>query len=122
MQGAKNVKPLFVGGMPSFSRPSVSDDNPFSESLCRTRKYRPFENLDIEEVALNKGKNTKMPTTDVKIAAGSGCLTTSRNLWQTIFFRVVNEKRGEKQPSLFSLGDNLINIYRNGGWRYCSKF
>jgi putative transposase len=30
-----------LGVMPSFSRPSVSDDNPFSESLFRTMKYRP---------------------------------------------------------------------------------
>lgn len=27
--------------MPSFSRPTVSDDNPFSESLFKTLKYRP---------------------------------------------------------------------------------
>ena len=27
--------------VPSFSRPSVSDDNPFSESLFRTMKYTP---------------------------------------------------------------------------------
>jgi len=27
--------------MPSFSRPSVSNDNPYSESLFRTAKYRP---------------------------------------------------------------------------------
>ena len=27
--------------MASFSRPSVSDDNPFSEALFRTLKYRP---------------------------------------------------------------------------------
>lgn len=30
-----------LGVVPSFSRPSVSDDNPFSESLFRTLKYRP---------------------------------------------------------------------------------
>ena len=41
-----------LGIVPSFSRPSVSDDNPFSESLFRTMKYRPeypsgpFESLD----------------------------------------------------------------------------
>jgi len=130
-----------LGVMPSFSRPSVSDDNPYSESLFRTMKYRPeypeqpFENLNdtrdwanhfvhwynnehlhsgirfvtpadrhrgkdveilakrhqvyleakvknperwsgttrdwdhIEEVALNKGKNTKIPTTDVELVA-----------------------------------------------------
>lgn len=30
-----------IGVMPSFSRPSVSNDNPYSESLFRTVKYRP---------------------------------------------------------------------------------
>jgi transposase InsO family protein len=30
-----------LGVVPSFSRPSVSDDNPFSEALFRTMKYRP---------------------------------------------------------------------------------
>jgi putative transposase len=40
-----------LGIMPSFSRPSVSNDNPFSESLFRTLKYRseypenPFETI-----------------------------------------------------------------------------
>ncbi len=41
-----------LGVMPSFSRPSVSNDNPFSESLFRTLKYcplyptKPFASLD----------------------------------------------------------------------------
>ena len=41
-----------LGIMPSFSRPSVSNDNPYSESLFRTLKYRPkypvkpFETLE----------------------------------------------------------------------------
>ena len=30
-----------LGVVPSFSRPSVSDDNPFSESLFKTLKYHP---------------------------------------------------------------------------------
>ena len=30
-----------LGVIPSFSRPRVSDDNPYSESLFRTMKYRP---------------------------------------------------------------------------------
>lgn len=30
-----------LGVVPSFSRPKVSDDNPFSESLFKTLKYRP---------------------------------------------------------------------------------
>ena len=41
-----------LGVLPSFSRPSVSDDNAFSESLFKTLKYRPsyprgpFKNID----------------------------------------------------------------------------
>jgi transposase InsO family protein len=31
-----------LGIIPSFSRPSVSNDNPFSESLFKTLKYRPW--------------------------------------------------------------------------------
>jgi hypothetical protein len=30
-----------LGVVPSFSRPGVSDDNPFVEALFRTLKYRP---------------------------------------------------------------------------------
>jgi hypothetical protein len=45
-----------LGVMPSFSRPSVSNDNPFSESLFRTLKYCPlypttsFASLDAARV------------------------------------------------------------------------
>ncbi|GEM_PF-1891596 len=41
-----------LGVVPSFSRPSVSNDNPYSESLFRTLKYtpawpgKPFESLE----------------------------------------------------------------------------
>ena len=41
-----------LGVVPSFSRPSVSNDNPFSESLFKTLKYvpsypsKPFESLE----------------------------------------------------------------------------
>jgi transposase InsO family protein len=35
------VKLEQLGVMPSFSRPRVSDDNPFAEALFRTMKYRP---------------------------------------------------------------------------------
>jgi transposase InsO family protein len=41
-----------LGVVPSFSRPSVSNDNPFSESLFKTMKYipafpdRPFETVE----------------------------------------------------------------------------
>lgn len=41
-----------LGVMPSFSRPSVSNDNPYSESMFRTLKYcpqfpsKPFESIE----------------------------------------------------------------------------
>lgn len=42
MKGATMLATLHaLGVMPSFSRPSVSNDNPYSESLFRTLKYRP---------------------------------------------------------------------------------
>ena len=42
MKGATMVATLErLGILASFSRPSVSDDNPYSEALFRTLKYRP---------------------------------------------------------------------------------
>ena len=52
MKGATMLSTLQkLGVMPSFSRPSVSDDNPYSEALFKTLKYhpgfpdKPFESL-----------------------------------------------------------------------------
>jgi putative transposase len=52
MKGATMLATLQdLGVAPTFSRPSVSNDNPFSEALFKTLKYRPqypvwaFENL-----------------------------------------------------------------------------
>ncbi len=42
MKGANMLATLqALGIMPSFSRPAVSNDNPYSESLFKTLKYRP---------------------------------------------------------------------------------
>ena len=42
MRGATMLATLqWLGVVPSFSRPHVKDDNPYSESLFRTLKYRP---------------------------------------------------------------------------------
>ena len=42
MKGATMLATLQrLGVVPSFSRPAVSNDNPFSESLFKTLKYRP---------------------------------------------------------------------------------
>ncbi len=53
MKGATMLSTLQkLGVVPSFSRPSVSDDNPYSEALFRTLKYvpdypsQPFESLE----------------------------------------------------------------------------
>ena len=53
MKGATMLATLqWLGIVPSFSRPSVKDDNAYSEALFRTLKYRPeypaapFENLE----------------------------------------------------------------------------
>lgn len=53
MKGATMLATLQkLGVVPSFSRPSVSDDNPYSEALFRTLKYapqypdKPFESID----------------------------------------------------------------------------
>ncbi len=53
MKGATMLAALQkLGVVPSFSRPSVSDDNPYSESLFRTLKYtpaypsKPFESIE----------------------------------------------------------------------------
>jgi len=57
MKGATMLATLQqLGVIPSFSRPSVSNDNPYSESLFRTLKYRPeyperaFTNLQAARV------------------------------------------------------------------------
>lgn len=43
MKGATMLATLqTLGVSPSFSRPAVSNDNPYSESLFRTMKYRPI--------------------------------------------------------------------------------
>ncbi len=57
MKGATMQK---LGIVPSFSRPSVSNDNPFSESLFKTLKYvpsyplRPFESLEEARTWVSK--------------------------------------------------------------------
>lgn len=43
MKGATMLAMLqTLGVIPSFSRPACSNDNPFSESIFKTMKYRPF--------------------------------------------------------------------------------
>jgi len=60
MKGATMLATLQeLGVVPSFSRPAVSNDNPYSESLFRTLKYRPeypeksFEDLSAARQWVN---------------------------------------------------------------------
>ena len=60
MKGATMLATLQeLGVVPSFSRPAVSNDNPYSESLFRTLKYRPeypeaaFESLPAARAWVN---------------------------------------------------------------------
>ena len=59
MKGATLLATLqMLGVVPSFSRPSVSDDNPYSEALFRTLKYcpnfpsKPFLDLEAARIWL----------------------------------------------------------------------
>jgi transposase InsO family protein len=62
MKGATILATLhWLGVVPSFSRPGVSDDNPFSESLFKTLKYCPsypeggrFENIEAAKAWVGK--------------------------------------------------------------------
>jgi transposase InsO family protein len=61
MKGATMLSTLeMLGVVPSFSRPRVSDDNPFSEALFRTMKYVPsfpdsgFRSLEEAEKWVSK--------------------------------------------------------------------
>ena len=53
MKGATMLATLQrLGVVPSFSRPAVSNDNPFSEALFKTLKYRPqFPSQPFESLA-----------------------------------------------------------------------
>lgn len=52
MKGATLLATLqYLGIVPSFSRPRVYDDNPYSEALFRTLKYRPeYPSLPFESL------------------------------------------------------------------------
>lgn len=61
MKGATMLATLHqLGVVPSFSRPSVSNDNPYSEALFRTLKYRPeypenpFDDLETARAWVNE--------------------------------------------------------------------
>ena len=61
MKGATMLATLqWLGIIPSFSRPKVSDDNAYSEALFRTLKYRPeypsvpFQSLEESRIWMSK--------------------------------------------------------------------
>jgi len=49
MRGATMISTLqWLGIVPSFSRPHVSDDSPYSEALFLTRQYPHLPFVDVE--------------------------------------------------------------------------
>ena len=97
-----------LGILASYSRPSVSDDNPFSESLFRTMKYRPeypkgaFASLDdarawvasfvgwYNEVHLHSGIGFMTPS-DRHAGRGEAVLSARRGV-----YRIAHEQNPER--------------------------
>jgi transposase InsO family protein len=58
MKGATMLAMLqTLGVLPSFSRPSVSDDNPYSEALFKTLKYHPTFPRWTKFAEINESRN-----------------------------------------------------------------
>jgi putative transposase len=87
MRGSTMVATLErLGVLASFSRPRVSDDNPFSESLFRTMKYRP--------------EYPEKPFTDLE----------SARQWVTAFVNWYNNKHLHSSISFVTPADRHIGI------------
>ena len=102
-----------LGVMPSFSRPHVSNDNPFSESVFKTCKYRP--NFLVEGFAsLQEARDWWVPpkfrsTTSAIIPAASNTsrrMCATRALSKTLFALAPAFMRTRKQsiPSAGTVG------------------
>ena len=64
MKGATMLATLQrLGIVPSFSRPSVSNDNPCSESLFRTLKYTPKYPIQPFETLMNARQRVRQLAT-----------------------------------------------------------
>jgi transposase InsO family protein len=61
MRGSTMMSTLqWLGVIPSFSRPHVSDDNPYSEALFRTLKHTPaYPRLPFADLASATGWVTR---------------------------------------------------------------
>lgn len=90
MKGATMLATLqALGVMPSFSRPAVSNDNPYSEALFKTLKYRPnyptsrFDSLprpDAGPANLPAGTTTSIVTVQlVTLRPANGMPARTRN-------------------------------------------
>lgn len=82
MKGATMLATLQnLGVIPSFSRPSVSDDNPFSEALFKTAKYCPiFPATPLATVEAWRGWTGKFATwyNDTQLHSGIKFVTPSQ--------------------------------------------
>lgn len=79
-----------LGVVPSFSRPSVSDDNPYSESMSRTLKYtpsfpsKPFESTEHARQWVNELLSGTTITTDT--VRSISCLRPNATVVKSVLF------------------------------------
>jgi len=111
MKGATLLATLqALGIIPSFSRPRVSDDNPYSEALFRTLKYRPeypgrpFEGLQEAKAwmqAFVRWYNTEHRHSGIKFVTPASC--HAGEVEQILMKRKeVYEKAKRRNPSRWS--------------------
>jgi len=93
MKGATMLATLDkLGVTASFSRPSVSNDNPYSESLFRTMKYRPTRQNLLKPLSrhkpgsmnLSSGTTPRTSTVQFVLSPLMTAITVGRNrFWPT---------------------------------------
>lgn len=103
MKGATLLATLQeLGVIPSFSRPSVSNDNPYSESLFRTLKYRP--------------EYPESPFADVKAARrwveGFGEWYNNEHLHSAIRFVTPNQRHAGQDATILASRKQLYQTAR----------
>jgi putative transposase len=98
-----------LGVVPSFSRPKVSDDNPYSESLFRTMKYRPqypahpFESLVDAQQWVDEFV----------------CWYNTRHLHSSIRFVTPDDRHYDREHSILA---NRQSVYERARSRHPSRW
>ena len=66
----------WLGIEPSYSRPRVSDDNPYAEALFRTAKYRPDSRSKVSPNSMRRGNGRRASSTGTTMSIGTAALAT----------------------------------------------